>query len=56
MNDAQFEIILTEKKKQTEYLRQTRNWVTALGVFFILTPIIVGILAIVGVLSLGFFL
>jgi hypothetical protein len=44
MNEIQFETILTEKRKQTEYLRQIRNWVTALGVFFVLVPIIGAIL------------
>lgn len=54
MNDAHYEMILAENRKQTEYLRQTRNWIRALGVFFVLIPIIGGLLSILGVLTLGF--
>lgn len=54
MTDIQFETILTEKRKQTEFLRQIRNWVTVLGVFFVLIPVILTILYILGAFALLF--
>lgn len=41
-----------ELKKQTVYLRSTRNWIRFIGWWFIIIPLIVGFITLLGALGL----